>query len=92
MKERMQKTWAEGKGCPQKDKTESEGYVGGQTGMGRGEGNIVEVPFDKEQSHHKLWRENNADRSDSNPGRSLEIKTNWGRAVCKKIQKSGIMQ
>ena len=28
MKERMQKTLAEVKGCPQKDRTESEGYVG----------------------------------------------------------------
>ena len=33
MKERMQKTLAEVKGCPQKDRTESEGYVGAQTVM-----------------------------------------------------------
>ena len=31
--ERMQKTLAEVKGCPQKDRTESEGYVGVQTFM-----------------------------------------------------------
>ena len=31
MKERMQKTLAEVKGCPQRDRTESEGYVGVQT-------------------------------------------------------------
>ena len=49
MKERMQKTLAEVKGCPQKDRTESEGYVGAQTVMWICEDNIVEVPFDKEQ-------------------------------------------
>ena len=48
MKERMQKTLAEVKGCPQKDRTESEGYVGVQTFMWICEDNIVEVPFDKE--------------------------------------------
>lgn len=48
MKERMQKTLAEVKGCPQKDRTESEGYVGAQTFMWICEDNIVEVPFDKE--------------------------------------------
>ena len=48
MKERMQKTLAEVKGCPQKDRTESEGYVGVQTFMRICEDNIVEVPFDKE--------------------------------------------
>ena len=45
MKERMQKTLAEVKGCPQKDRTESEGYVGVQTFMWICEDNIVEVPF-----------------------------------------------
>ena len=56
----MQKTLAEVKGCPQKDRTESEGYVGVQTFMWMTEDrsatlgdacqskNIVEVPFDKE--------------------------------------------
>ena len=44
----MQKTLAEVKGCPQKDRTESEGYVGAQTVMWICEDNIVEVPFDKE--------------------------------------------
>ena len=53
MKERMQKTLAEVKGCPQKDRTESEGYVGAQTFMWICEDNIVEVPFDKE---HLLGR------------------------------------
>ena len=48
MKERMQKTLAEVKGCPQKDRTESEGYVGAQTFMWICEVNIVEVPFDKD--------------------------------------------
>ena len=45
MKERMQKTLAEVKGCPQKDRTESEGYVGAQTVMWICEDNIVEVPI-----------------------------------------------
>ena len=44
----MQKTWAEGKGWPQKDRTEAEGYVGAQAFMWIWEDNIVEVPFDKE--------------------------------------------
>ena len=48
MKGRMQKTLTEVKGCPQKDRTESEGYVGVQTFMWICEDNIVEVPFDKE--------------------------------------------
>ena len=48
MKERMQKTLAEVKGCPQTDRTESEGYVGVQTFMWICEDNIVEVPFDRE--------------------------------------------
>ena len=48
MKEGMQKTLAEVKGCPQKDRTESEGYVGAQTFMWICEDNIVEVPFDRE--------------------------------------------
>ena len=53
MKERMQKTLAEVKGCPQKDRTESEGYVGAQTFMWICEDNIVEVPFDKEKAKMK---------------------------------------
>ena len=40
MKERM-KTLAEVKGCPQKDRTESEGYVGVQTFMWICKDNIV---------------------------------------------------
>ena len=44
----MQKTLAEVKGWPQKDRTESEGYVGAQTVMWICEDNIVEVPFDKD--------------------------------------------
>ena len=44
---RMQKTLAEVKGCPQKDRTESEGYVGVQTVMWICEDNFAEVPFDK---------------------------------------------
>ena len=46
--ERRQKKLAGVKGCTQKDRTESEGYVGVQTFMWICEDNIVEVPFDKE--------------------------------------------
>ncbi len=48
MKGRMQKNLSEVKCCPQKARTESEGYVGAQTFMWICEDNIVEVPFDKE--------------------------------------------
>ena len=48
MKERMQKTLADVRDCPQKNRTESEGYEGVQTYMWMVEDNIVEVPFDKE--------------------------------------------
>ena len=44
----MQKNLSEVKCCPQKARTESEGYVGAQTFMWICEDNIVEVPFDKE--------------------------------------------
>ena len=43
----MQKNLSEVKCCPQKVRTESEGYVGAQTFMWICEDNIVEVPFDK---------------------------------------------
>ena len=60
MKERMQKTSAQANDCPQRNRTESEGYGGVQTFMWMTEDrsatlggacqskNIVEVPFDKE--------------------------------------------
>ena len=44
----MQKNLSEVKCCPQKARTESEGYVGAQTFMWICEDNIVEVPSDKE--------------------------------------------
>ena len=47
MKVRMQKTLAEVKGCPQKDRTESEWYEGAQTFMWICADNFAEVPFDK---------------------------------------------
>ena len=59
MKERMQKTLAEVKGCPQKDRTESEGYVGVQTFMWIREDNIVEVPFDKEHLLERILSPDN---------------------------------
>ena len=44
----MQKTSALANDCPQRNRTESERYVGVQTFMWMTEDNIVEVPFDKE--------------------------------------------
>ena len=44
----MQKTSAFANDCPQRNRTESERYVGVQTFMWMTEDNIVEVPFDKE--------------------------------------------
>ena len=49
MKERMQKTLSRINGCPQRDRSETEGYGGVQTFMWMCEDNIVEVPFDKER-------------------------------------------
>ncbi len=48
MKERMQKTLADVRDCPQRNRTESEKYEGVQTYMWMVEDNIVEVPFDRE--------------------------------------------
>lgn len=48
MQERMQKTSSQGNDCPQRDRTESEGYEGVQTYIWMTEDNVVEVPFDKE--------------------------------------------
>ena len=63
MKERMQKTLAEVKGCPQKDRTESEGYVGAQTVMWICEDNIVEVPFDNEHLFEQILSPSNLNRA-----------------------------
>ena len=63
MKERMQKTLAEVKGCPQKDRTESEGYVGAQTFMWICEDNIVEVPFDKEHLLERILSPDNLNQA-----------------------------
>ena len=47
----MQKTLAEVKGCPQKDRTESEGYKGAQTYKGMVEEDGVEVSFEEYERH-----------------------------------------
>ena len=44
MQERMQKTSSQGNDCPQRDRTESEGYEGVQTYIWMTEDNVVEVP------------------------------------------------
>ena len=51
----MQKTLAEVKGCPQKDRTESEGYVGAQTFMWICEDNIVEEGENENCQLDKVW-------------------------------------
>ena len=48
MQDRMQKTLADFRDCPQKNRTESEGYEGVQTYRWMIEDNIAEVPFDWE--------------------------------------------
>src|SRR5574344_658923 len=63
MKERMQKTLSQVNGCPQKDRTESEGYVGVQTFMWICEDNIVEVPFDKEHLFEQILSPANLNRA-----------------------------
>ena len=48
MQGRMQKTLAQNNDCPQKNRTESEGYGGVQTFIGITENNLVEVHFTQE--------------------------------------------
>ena len=48
MKGRMQKISAQNDSCPQKNRTESEGYVGVQTFIGITENNFTEVHFTKD--------------------------------------------
>ena len=48
MKERMQNTDANAYGCPQRDRTASEGYVGVQTYMEIVEDELVEMHFEGE--------------------------------------------
>ena len=79
MKERMQKTLAEVKGCPQKDRTESEGYVGVQTFMWICEDNIVEVPFDKEHFKDALIRSLLDGSYRPNPVKRVEIPKDNGK-------------
>ncbi len=46
----MQKTLSKVNDCPQRDRSETEWYGGVQTFMWMCEDNIVEVPFDKENT------------------------------------------
>ena len=63
MKGRMQKTSACANDCPQRDRTESEGYGGVQTFMWMTEDNIVEVPFDKEHLLEVILSPNNLNKA-----------------------------
>ena len=63
MKERMQKTLADVKGHPQRDRTESEWYEGVQTFMWMTEDNIVEVTFDKEHLLETILDPSNLNRA-----------------------------
>ena len=56
-------TLAEVKSCPQKDRTEAEGYVGAQTFMWICEVNIVEVPFDKDHLLERILSPANLNRA-----------------------------
>ena len=59
----MQKTSAKANDCPQKARTESEGYEGVQTFMWICEDNVVEVPFDKEHLLEYILSPNNMNRA-----------------------------
>ena len=63
MKERMQKTLADVKDHPQRDRTESEWYEGVQTFMWMTEDNIVEVTFDKEHLLETILDPSNMNRA-----------------------------
>ena len=63
MKERMQKTSALANDYPQRDRTESEWYVGVQTFMWMTEDNIVEVPIDKEHLLEVILSPNNLNKA-----------------------------
>ncbi len=63
MKGRMQKTLAEVKDHPRRDRTEFEGYEGVQTYIWMTEDNVVEVPFDKEHLLETILDPNNLNRA-----------------------------
>ena len=63
MKERMQKTFSQVNGCPQRNRSETEWYGGVQTFMWMCEDNIVEVPFDKEHLFEQILSPANLNRA-----------------------------
>ena len=72
MKERMQKTLAEVKGCPQKDRTESEGYTFERSRALRGDrwcGLVVDLDNQSEQAEKRIreWCEQVKNEFDSKP-------------------------
>lgn len=63
MQARMQKTLAEVKDRPRRDRTEFEGYGGVQTYIWMTEDNIVEVPFDKEHLLERILDPHNLNQA-----------------------------
>lgn len=63
MRERIQKTLSQVNGYPQRDRTESEWYVGVQTFMWICTDNIAEVPFDKGHLFEQILSPANLNRA-----------------------------
>ncbi len=63
MQGRRQKTLAEVKGRPRRDRTEFDGYEGVQTYIWMTEDNIVEVPFDKEHLLERILDPHNLNQA-----------------------------
>ena len=63
MKERMQKISTLSDNCRQKDRTESESYVGVQTFIGITENHLVEVQFTKEDLLERIVSPANMNRA-----------------------------
>jgi RNA-directed DNA polymerase len=63
MKERMQKISTLSDSCPQKDRTESDSYVGVQTFMGITENHFVEVQFTKDDLLERILSSSNMNQA-----------------------------
>lgn len=59
----MQKISTQSDSCPQKNRTESEGYAGVQTFMGIAENNLTEVQFTKEELLERILSPSNLNRA-----------------------------
>ncbi len=79
MKGRKQKTLADVKDRPRRDRTEFEGYEGVQTYIWMTEDNVVEVPFDKEHLLETILDPDNLNRA------YLHVVRNGGRGGIDKM-------